>query len=741
MDNRATTTHYTLCRICEAHCGLEVDTVSGSGVGEEVVAVRPDKQHPASEGYACIKGTSLGRLHHDPARLNYPQKKVNGRWQRISWEQAIAEIGEQVYSLQSEYGQRCIAHYTGNPTFFSSQNLLFSEAFLKALGSPNLFASHSIDVNNKFHVSTEVFGNSLLQPIPDIPNCEFFLCLGSNPQASQMSVVSQPHAMRSLKGVQARGGRVLVIDPRRTETASKIGDHAFIKPGTDAYLLLGVLHVLMQEMVGFQPEDPYSATGLKEFLKIADGWTPERTAAITGLSAEFIREIAQDYVAADGGIIYLSTGVNMGPFGSIAFWLALGLSYITGNLDRPGGLRFGAGPFDTLRVARMLGVGGFDAERTLVSGWHRVAGAFPVAALEEEICSDHPQRIRALFVSAGNPLHSVPGNQLASAFDRLSLKVAIDIYMSETAAQCDYVLPATDMLERADFPLSHANLQIRPHACYAPAVVAPAHERRQEWEIFSDLALACRAPVLGKSILNPLPRINRLLSKFESRSPLPLRKITPEDVIAGLLWAGGQVRLADLKAKPRGGQWLRALPKKSLLRKKLHTTDGRIQLAPERLMNDLSRLQAWETRLLEANDEHETQGTLQIIGRRERRSHNSWFHNTPGIKHESGNVAIMHPEDAAKRKLESGDTIRLKPLKSMATSTPEIRLSVKVSDEIMPGVLAVPHGWGHHGAGAGKAKNLPGGNINQVLPNVADHIEPVSGQAIMLGHSLRVERS
>lgn len=698
--------------------------------GQEVVAIRPDKSHPYSQGYACIKGTSLGRLHHDPARLNYPQKKTGTGWHRISWDQAITEIGERVQALRQEHGNRCIAHYTGNPTFFSSQNLLYSDAFLKALGSPNLFASHSIDVNNKFHVATEMFGNSLLQPIPDFEHCQFFLCLGSNPQASQMSVVSQPHAMKALKGIQERGGRVLIIDPRRTESAAKIGDHAFIKPGTDAYFLLGLLHVLIHESPSFSAQDPASAAGFQDFLRIADDWHPERVAAITGIEPQLIHELAQQYAEAKGGVIYLSTGVNMGPFGSIAFWLATGLAYITGNLDQPGGSRFGDGPFDVVRISNLLGVGGFDAERTLENGWHRVAGAFPVGALEEEIHSEHPERIRALFVSAGNPLHSVPGNNLATAFDRLELKVAIDIYMSETAAACDYVLPAADMLERSDYPLSHANLQPKPHASYAPAVVQPSFERRQEWQIFSDLAVACGAPIFGKSILNGLPRINRFLGRLKGKIP-KIRPITPDDLIAALLASGGQLRLSDLRKRPQG-QFLKPKNNGQSLRKKWPTPSGRLELAPARLLVDLTRLKTLEPQWLEPDKSQR----LRVIGRRERRSHNSWFHNTPGMKHESGNVALMNPADAQQRSLQDGDDIRISA--DSGDQSPEIRLPIKITEDVMPGVLVVPHGWGHTQAGAGKAQQLPGANINEVLPNAADHLEPVSGQAIMLGHRLSV---
>jgi len=710
-------TQKTYCRICEAHCGLDV-TLDG----ETVVAVKPDKTHPVTQGYACIKGAALGELHHDPDRVNFPLKKVDGAWQRISWPQAIAEIGGKLKALQKTHGKRSIAHYYGNPTAFSMQNLLYSASFMQALGSPNIYASHSIDLNNKFHVADAMYGMVDVHPVPDFEHCEFFLCMGSNPMVSQMSVVAVTHVMDRLKAIEERGGRVVVVDPRRTETAQKLAEHHFITPGTDAWLLLGMAHVITQERPLDRDRVSTHARGLDTLIKAVSAWTPERVAPITGIPAEHIRELATAYAEARGGVLYMSTGVNMGPFGSIAYWLVQALSLITGNLDARGGLVFSQGAFDMSRLIKLMEGQPAQPPRTLKAGWEQVAGAFPVGALAEEIMLDHPERIRGLVVSAGNPLHSVPGNQLAGAFEHLDLLVSIDLYLSETAQQADYVLPATDMLERSDFPLSHLNFQAVPHAQYSPALVAPQFERKPESWIFSQLAQAAGAPLLGPTLMNGPARVNRLLDRLPG-----LRGLQVDDLLALLLRIGGKTTLAELKRNPQGISLPPPQPG-NFLGRRVPSSDGQVDLAPESVVADLSRLEGAAAQYSYDPDH------LRIIGRRERRSHNSWMHNNRRIKHDSGIHALMHPEDAQRRGIADGDLIELGDDKTLT-------LPVKLSTDIMPGVVCIPHGWGHRQSGLNKARTLPGDNINTVLPDAAANMEPVSGQAIIVSHRVTVRRA
>jgi anaerobic selenocysteine-containing dehydrogenase len=714
-----TTVKRTYCRICEAHCGLSVEVDEET---QRVGAVRPDREHLVSKGYCCVKGLGVGAMHDDEERLNYPMKRAGSRYERITWKQALEEIGSKVRKLRKEWGPRSIALYTGNPTYFSFQNILMSSAFLEALHSPNLFASHSVDNNNKLHVSTAMYGRSMVHPVPDLEHIEFFMCMGSNPVVSQMSMVQLPNALERLQRIEARGGRVVIVDPRRTETAQKVGEHVSIQPQTDAYLLMAMLHVIAHEDgIDLEPAKAI-ANGVEEFVAIAAPWTPERVAAVTGVDPSTIRELTRAYRNANGAALYMSTGVNMGPFGSIAYWLLQGLNLITGNIDRHGGLLVPRGPFDSLKLAGWLGLGSFNEHRTLRGDWHQVAGCFPVSALPGEIDNEDPRRIRALFVSAGNPVHSMPnGAALAQAFEKLSLLVSIDIYRNETSAYADYLLPATDMLERSDYPASHSMLQVTPHAQYTPAIVRPKYERREEWRIFSDLALACGAKPWGK-VGNVLPRINRLLARLPGELEL-----TPDHVLALLMRWGGEVTLEQLKQEP-GGVFLPPNEPGTFFGRRVASADGKVQLYPEDLASDLPRLHAEERRL------RPQPGRLVLIGQRDRRSHNSWMHNSPHIRQPSGNRALIHPEDAAALSIADGDEIEIQSQQG------GVRVLARLSDEMRPGVIAVPHGWGHKSAPVKRAAALPGANINEVIPGGQENLEPVSGMAIMMGHRVEVRR-
>ena len=675
--------HVTFCRICEAHCGLVVDVEDGESIG----AVRPDRNHPVSQGYVCVKGTSAGRVHHDPTRLNHPQKRVGDDFVPISWAQALSEIGERVRALRATHGPRSVAMYTGNPTFFNAGATLWSGAFLESLGSPNLFASHSVDVNNKFHVATEMYGLSMVHPVPDLDHCKLFICLGSNPAVSQMSVVQVPHVRRRLTAIEKRGGRVIVVDPRRTETAATVGEHVAIRPGTDAVLLLGMLATLVADGLDDERFEQV-ADGTKAFLDAAEGWSAARAAAITGVSEEKIEDLARSLRDADGGALYMSTGINMGPFGSICAWLVQGLNLVTGQLDRRGGMLVPKGAYPALQLARWLGLGGFDAHRTLVNGWHRVAGAFPVGALAEEIEADHPERIRALFVCAGNPVRSVPG-RLPAALDKLDLLVGIDLYRNDTTARADYLLPATDMLERSDFSLAHTLLQLDPHAQYTSAAVAPKAERRPEWRIFRDMARACGASPLGLTLCGLPGRLG----------------LTLDGVLAGLLRWGGQTTLGKLRAAPRGVD-LPATEPGSFLGKRVPR--GRVNLAPASVLADLPRLQTWV-------EDRENGRGLQLIGRRRRTHHNSWL---PRGRAEGPLALLIHPDDAAVRGITEGCLVRLRIREA------ELEAVAKLTADMMLGVVSLPHGAPEPY------------DVNRLIPL---ELEPVSGQAVLLGHAVEVE--
>jgi len=715
--------HTTFCRICEAYCGLEVTVAPDN----KIINIKPDKSHPVSRGYACIKGVSFDHVHDDPDRVNYPLKRVDGQLQRISWNQAIQEIGDKIKALREKHGDRSVGMYQGNPTFFNYSGILMSDSFLEALGSPNLFSSHSIDCNNKFEVSTHIYGLSTAHPIVDLENTSFLICIGGNPMVSQMSFISVINPVDKMVSIVERGGKVMFIDPKRTETSKKVGDHLFIKPSADVYLLLAMLHVMVKEEKIDTSEFVSIADDIDKFVQIADDWTPERVEPVTGIKAGQIRSLTRDFLNSDGAALYMSTGVNMGPFGSVAYWVMNGINLLSGNIDKKGGLLMPHGVFDALKLGKEMGVGSFNDKKTLKDGWHQVAGNFPVSALSDEITIDHPNRIRALFVSAGNPIHSMPaGSELNDAIQQLDLLVSIDIFQNETSKHADYILPATDFFERSDYPIGHVMLQNKPYAQFTSAVVPPKFERREEWQIFCDLAIACGADRKNPGLCNLLAQKNKTFSRIPF---VPKNLIKPEKILESLLKSGKQTSLKALKKNPRGVP-LKPNEPNTFLGKRVPTANGKIQLYPPQLAQDLERVRdAFSQR-----GQHHNK--LQLIGQRDRRTHNSWMQNNRKIKQPTGNHALISRIDAQSRELSSGDLVRI------VTSLGEVQLPVMISDDVFSGVVVVPHGWGHKDNHTlGKACAQTGININTILPGGYANQEPISGQAIMTGHYVSLEKA
>jgi formate dehydrogenase len=708
-------TKVTYCRICEALCGLEVDVED-----ERVLDVRPDPKHPVSKGFACVKGVGLGGLHHDPDRLNHPLKREGDEFVRISWEQATREIGAELAALRKVHGARSLAVYTGNPTFFNYKSFFFVDQFVAALGTPNLFASHSIDCNNKFDVAQRMYGLPTIHPVVDLARVRFLMILGSNPAASQMSFIQAPNAVQRLKQIVRRGGRVIVVDPRRSETAQQVGEHQPIKPGTDVYLLLAMLHVVLREKLHVASRLSTFVRGFMELEQAVLPFTPERAEKVTAIAAQTIVDLARSFAKADGAALYMSTGVNMGPFGSVAYWILQCLNLLTGNVDREGGLLQPKGPFDLLALTNALGVGR-HGRKTRDGRFHGVVDALPAGALADEIETPGHDRVRALIVTSGNPVHSIPGGRMARALGALDLLVSVDIYPNETSRHAHYVLPATDMLERSDYPITTSLNQETPCAQFTEPVLAPAFERREEWRIFSDIARAASAPWWRPTLCHVFGGTNALLSRLGLSS-----RLDPDTLLSLLFGTFGDLSLATLRAHPHG-MLLPAAAPGSFLGKRVYTKDKRVDLAPAGLITDLTRVAAMETSFTAR-----PRG-LVMIGRREKRSHNSWMHNHLGLQQPRSPALLMHPADAQLRNIASGSMVRL------SGNGSSFEVPVEVTENVQAGVVALPHGWGHADSGLTRAQTLGGGNVNALLPGGLSQLEPVSGQAIMLGHTIEVQ--
>lgn len=705
-------TQKTYCRICEAACGLVADVrVTDDGGGRrEVVRLRPDAEHPVTRGYACVKGPAMVDVHRDPDRLSRPERRrPDGSWEATSWERAINEIGRELARLRKAHGPDAIGVYIGNPTAFNWALSVYSTGFLAGLGTRNFYNASSLDCQNKFAVAERMFGSYAVQPIPDLDRTELFICLGSNPLVSQMSFVAMPRALERLRGVVARGGRVIFVNPRRTETARALdeGEQLFIRPDTDVYLLFAMLRVIFDE--GLEDlEATRDLDGLEELRAASRRFDLDRAARVTGVARGTIVELARALARTRRAVVYASTGVNMGSNPTAALWAVQALNAVTGHLDREGGARV---PSRTLRLAMLARL--LDALRpprpSRVGGFPMVAASLPTGILADEILTPGPDRIRALIVIAGNPLLSAPnGPRLSKALGALDLLVSIDLYRNETAARGHWTLPATDWLERADFPLVQVGMQPEPYAQLSEAVATPRDERRGEAEILVELADAAGIRMFR------VPGANAVLRRTGARRLVPVLSR-----LFGLpVGPAGGVRLPD----DEPGAFLRAVP----------TENGRVQLAPAELVARVPEV----VRQLEADDARGTTSALRLIGRRQRRSHNSWMHNVERLRPEGAECALaIHPEDARARGITDGARVEVR------SAVGRVEVKAALDEDLMPGTVSLPHGWGH-GAGAGwrraAADGEAGVNANLLAADGPGALEPLSGMVKLNGIEVEV---
>lgn len=685
----------TFCRICEALCGMVATVEDG-----QVTRLRPDRDHPLSRGYACPKGIAMLEVQNDPDRVLYPLKRVGGpgQFERVSWEQALEDIGARLARLP---GAR-VGWYMGNPGAFSYSHTLWVKGLLDGLGSPHLYTAGSQDVNNRFAASALLYGNPLVVPIPDLNRTSLLLMVGANPLVSHGSVLTAPRIREHLQSIE----RVVVVDPRRTETARAF-EHVPIRPDTDAWLLLSLLHVIFAEGLADDDAIARQAAGAGALRAAARDHPPEATEARTGIPADTVRELARALASAQGAAVYGRTGSCLGRYGTLVAHLLDALNLVTGNLDAPGGAVFGRPSVALDEVAERIGLASYGAHRTRVGGFPEVLGNLPASLLAREIGD---REVRALFVSAGNPVLSVPdGDALVASFGALDLLVSLDFYVNETNRHADYVLPSTTFLEREDLPVAFFGFHTTPFAQFTEAVVEPAGEARQEWEIIDDVAR--RAGVVASSV--PLLRRLRL-------------RLKPQWLADALLRTGpDRLSLAKLRRAPHGIV-LGEHPATGVLGDKVRHPDGRVRLDPPPILGELRRLR-------DTAPDDDDAFPLRLIGMRELRSHNSWMHNAPLLLRGGRTHALrVHPVDAAAHGLEDGGLARV------ASKSGALEVAVLVTDEMTPGTVALPHGWGHQG-GWRRANALGGANTNVLASAQPEDLEPLAGMAFLNGIAVRVE--
>lgn len=720
-ENNSHALHYRSCNLCEAICGIEISVEA-----EGRLNIRGDKDDPFSRGYICPKAVALQDLHFDKDRLRQPVRRTFQGWQRISWDEAFDEVTENLKRIRATHGRNSIATYLGNPVVHNYGALLFVPGFIRSLGTRNRFSATSVDQLAHHVAAYFMFGHQLLLPVPDVDRTQFHLMLGSNPAVSNGSLMTAPGISRRLREIRQRGGKVVLVDPRYSETAQLADRHLFIRPGTDVLLLLALLQVVFAEGLVGLGEVASFTKGVEAVGEVVAEFTPERVAPLTGIDANEIRTLAREFATAESAVCHGRIGVSTQEFGAVCQWLINVLNIVTGNLDRPGGAMFTLPAFDPLSAPESLAPrGGFARWRSRVRELPEFAGELPVAVLAEEILTEGPGQIKALVTHSGNPVLSTPnGRKLDRALASLEFMVSIDPYINETTRHARIILPPTTALERGHYDMAFHILAVRNTAKFSPALFAPADETLHDWQILSEL----------QSRMDRKGRRSAVLRRWSTRF------LGPERILdLGLRFGPYGAKLnpfssgLTLRKVKQAVHGIDLGPLKPCLPGRLRTDDKRIDLAPEVLVKDIARVK----KVLLDGAVASSNGELLLIGRRQLRSNNSWMHNSDRLV--KGNPAkppctiIMHSADAAHRGLVSGQNVLVR------SRVGEIVLPLEVSDEIMPGVVSIPHGWGHERAGnhLSVAQQHAGASINDLTDPLA--IDALCGTAAFSATPVRVE--
>ncbi|HBO5739217.1 TPA: molybdopterin oxidoreductase family protein [Pseudomonas aeruginosa] len=697
------TLHYRACHLCEAICGLAIETESDEGGVPRIRSIKGDPQDSFSRGHVCPKAVALQDIQDDPDRLRQPLRRVGSEWQPIGWDEAFAMVASRLGEIRERHGNDAVAVYQGNPSVHNYGLMTHSNYFLGLLKTRNRFSATSVDQLPHHLVSQQMYGHGLLIPIPDIDHTDFMLVLGGNPLASNGSIMTVPDVEKRLKALKARGGRLVVVDPRRSETAAIADRHLFIRPGQDAALLLGILNTLFEEHLG-RPT-PLPVDGLERVREAVAVFDAESMSVRCGVPAESIRQLARDFAAAERAVCYGRMGVSTQAFGTLCQWLVQLINLVTGNLDRVGGALCTSPALDL--VASTAG-GHFDRWRSRVSGLPEYGGELPVAALAEEILGEGEGQVRALVTVAGNPVLSTPnGRRLEQALDGLEFMLSIDLYINETTRYADLILPPTAPLEHDHYDTTFNVFAVRNVTRFNEAVLPRPEGALHDWEIFVGLARA-----------------------FAARNGLELKPtLEPQQMIDLGLRAGAygdrsehRLSLATLREHPHG---IDLGPLRPNLAPRLKTVGQRIQAAPPLFVDDLQRFAAQP---LPASDQ------LLLIGRRHVRSNNSWMHNYHRlVKGKPRHQLLMHPRDLEGRGLVDGQRVRVR------SRVGSVEVEVAASSEMMPGVVSLPHGWGHARPGVqlAIARAQAGASANDLTDE--RHLDLLSGNAALNGLPVEVE--
>ncbi len=651
-NNSAIQAHYRACNLCEAICGLVITLENGN-----IIKIKGDPDDPLSRGHICPKALALQDVYRDKNRLKQPLKKTASGWQNISWKKAFEITAQKIREIQLKHGRDAIGFYQGNPSVHNLGTMLFSGQLRKALSTKNNFSATSLDQLPHQFVAQLLYGHPLMLPVPDVDRTQYFLIIGANPLTSNGSMMTAPGMMQRIKNIRKNGEQVIVIDPRKTETAKKADKHFFINPETDVYLLLALVHqVIFTHGIRLRQAEAY-VRGIDKLAELVQPYPPQTVAGVTGIQASGIEKIAHDFYMAKAAVCYGRMGVSVQRYGTLCQWLINILNIITGNLDRPGGLMF---TLPAITIRRGI-------RRNISPRWHsRVShkrefmGELPTAVLQEEINTPGQGQIRGLVVSAGNPVISAPNSHgMIAALKRLDFMVCIDIYLNETSQLADLILPPATGLETDHYDLVFNSLAVRNVARFSRALFKPVPDARYDWQIFKTLA----------NKISRSPWWKSLLTSWK----------TPRRLVDGGLRTGpyGRSQRLSLKKLLKSPHGIDLGPLSSQFPHELFTKDKEIELGVPIFSEAIKSLSAIR--------KPKKEDTLLLISRRHLRSNNSWMRHIRRLQGGSNICSLqINPVDA--RGLETGCQVKVRSVIG------DIIVPIEVTDDMMPGVVSLPQG-------------------------------------------------
>jgi len=695
-------THYRICPFCEQNCGVVVQT---DHTARKILSVRGDKEDPFSRGYICPKAYAMKELHDDPDVLKQPMIRRNGQFEPVSWTEALDYTAARLNAIKEKYGANSIALFFGNPIAHVPGPLFYLPALLGAIGTNQIYSAASVDHNPQLLTMLAMYGSCGSFPVPDIDRIEYFVLIGTNPMISNGSCMTAPGVPRRLEAIQARGGKIVCIDPRRSETAQMADWYLPIKPEGDAWLMLALVHTLFDENLADCDGMEIRLKGLDALRRVVADYPPESVEARTGLAAADIRKLAREFAASRAACMHGRVGTTLQSFGSLTNWLMQCFNILTGNLDRVGGLMFPGGVFGPVALGEGYhdGVVPFGRWRSRVSGAPELAAQIPMAVFVEEIETPGDGQMKALITCSGNPSLSCQndGGKMDRALGKLDFMMSFDIYINETTRHADVILPAPDLMSHSDYPFYYVPMMVRDFIKYAPRAFDPLPGEMVETDVFCELAARLRNTTPEAC---EIEAVRMMYDRLKMEDTPGLRNLSFEQVLQQLGDEPGADRMFDLLlrsgpygdhfgARPEGltieklardhphGVEFGAM-KPGRIHDKIFWPDKKIDMAPEMIVTDMARLRA------EALDGADV---LRLVGRRHMRSNNSWMHNLNVlVKGPERCTLLIHPEDAERRGIADGSEVEV------ASKSGTLCVKAELTDEIRPGVVSLPHGWGHH---------------------------------------------